>query len=204
MLTRHNTFELRHPITACNSFQHRSDRPHHFPGFPHRRCDPGQRGSAEIKFKEIRGAYESILRGQAGYTPPPPNTPPHEKYATAYWEAQTRDGRVPWGPYNGYQSEWAYYTARAKRSRNSVAMLSFAGLIGVPMLAIFFSQMRSGEKTLWGRIGEGGMDSLKNDSYRVNGVETNANPFAASSDRSDSYIYKHKQFENLKDKPWMK
>lgn len=90
-----------------------------------------------------------------------------------------------------------------KRSKNNAAMLGFAGLIGVPMLAIFISSLRGGGSSFWGKFKEEGMDSFK-ETYKVNGVETAANPFAPSGSRASSYVYKHKEFSHLQDKPWMK
>jgi hypothetical protein len=65
------------------------------------KATPDMRASAEAAFKEIKTAYETILKGQAGYAPPPPGSPPNAAYAEAYWHAHTTDGRVPWGKYAG-------------------------------------------------------------------------------------------------------
>ncbi len=58
---------------------------------------------------QVKAAYESILRRQAGYNVPPPNSPPNAAYAEAYWHANSRDGRVPWGRFGGYETELQFY-----------------------------------------------------------------------------------------------
>ena len=169
-----------------------------------RSCDAAARSANEVRFKEVKAAYESILKGQAGYTPPPPGTPPHVKYATAFWEAQTRDGRVPWGKFAGYQTEMGYYTAALRRSKSSVALLTGAGLIGIPLAAVFISSLRAEGEGVWGRMRDEGLDTFKGARYRVNGVDTPDSPFAPQGDRRASYVHKHAEFKHLRETAWQK
>jgi len=167
-------------------------------------CDAAVRPAAEVRFKEVKAAYEAILKDAAGYTPPPPGTPPHVKYATAFWEAQTRDGRVPWGKFAGYQTEMGYYTAALRRSKSSVALLTGAGLIGIPLAAVFISSLRAEGEGVWGRMRDEGLDTFKGARYRVNGVDTPDSPFAPQGDRRASYVHKHAEFKHLRETAWQK
>jgi hypothetical protein len=98
------------------------------------RAPLAQRAASEQTFLRVRAAYDLLLRRSAGYAPPPPNSPPSAAYAEAWWHAHSSDGRVPWGKYNGYESEGAFYRAMVKSGRSSLLWLSAAGLLGVPVI----------------------------------------------------------------------
>jgi hypothetical protein len=93
------------------------------------------RPAAEAAFVRVRQAYETLLKRSAGYSPPPPGTPPSAQSASAWWRSHAGpDGRVPWGQYNGYETEMAFYRAMVRSGRSSLLWLSAAGLLGVPVI----------------------------------------------------------------------
>lgn len=93
------------------------------------------RPAAEAAFVRVRQAYETLLKRSAGYSPPPPGTPPSAASAAQWWRSHSGpDGRVPWGQYNGYETEMAFYRAMVRSGRSSLLWLSAAGLLGVPVI----------------------------------------------------------------------
>ncbi|GIL59312.1 hypothetical protein Vafri_14214 [Volvox africanus] len=88
-----------------------------------KQCHPdkvpaAQRAVAEARFRDIKEAYDTILRGQAGYNVPPPGSGPNAKYARAYYRAHGMGmdfgERGPircGGPFGGFATEWDFYRA---------------------------------------------------------------------------------------------
>ncbi|GBF89344.1 molecular chaperone [Raphidocelis subcapitata] len=137
-----------------------------------------QRAAAEVKFKEVKAAYESILRRHAGYAVPPPGAPPNPKYAEAYWHANSVDGRVPWGKFGGYETEMGFYRAAMKGGRNSLLVLTLTGLVAIPIITTVVMMLQGSDGAQWGSFKEAGLDSLR-EAHRVNGQITFNSPFAA-------------------------
>lgn len=54
------------------------------------RCKPELKPVAGARFREIKSAYDVLLKMQAGYSPPPPGAAPSEAYQKAYDEYQRR------------------------------------------------------------------------------------------------------------------
>ncbi len=84
--------------------------------------------AAEAVFKDVKHAYETIMKAQAGYPAPPPGTPPSYSAARTYWNSHYTDGRVPWGRYAGYESEWHFYRCGGMRCTGRVG----TGRIPIP------------------------------------------------------------------------
>lgn len=111
------------------------------------------RPAAEAAFVRVRQAYETLLKTSAGYGPPPPGNPPSAAHAAAWWHARAGpDGRVPWGQYNGYETEMAFYRAMVRSGRSSLLWLSAAGLLGVPVI----TALSMAAQSLRGDGGRGG------------------------------------------------
>lgn len=150
-----------------------------------------QRRVAEERFKEVKAAYESILRRHAGYNVPPPGSPPNAQYAEAYWHAHSIDGRVPWGKFGGYETELQFYRAAVKGGRNSLLVLTLAGLIAIPTITTCVMLLQGGESRQWDSFKEAGLDSLR-ESHKVNGQITFNSPFAAR-DQLDTHAMRQRQ-----------
>nr|QKY15037.1 chaperone protein dnaj 8 (DJA8) [Polytomella parva] len=167
------------------------------------KCEPSLRTTAPQQFEKIKAAYDNILKGQAGYAPPPPGTKPSYEFARAYKRAHAEaaeGGPIRCGgPYGGYATEGEFYRALMRTSRNNPFTLILTGLALIPAVGIFVSILNG--HTQW-------IDNFKNEgfnmfghSYRVNGQRTvNMNPFAIRGldDIKNSYIYKDEKYAHFR------
>ncbi|GAX79655.1 hypothetical protein CEUSTIGMA_g7096.t1 [Chlamydomonas eustigma] len=157
---------------------------------------------AEAKFKDIKDAYDSILKGQAGYAPPPPGSNPSYQYARAYYRAQGVDRGGPiqvGGPYGGYATEFDFYRAMFRTNRNNPLMLILAGLFAIPMISAV-TGLLNGNMTFVQRFKNEGIHMFTTGRFRVNGHDTLANPFSIRhlDNMEDSYIYKSEKYAHLR------
>lgn len=170
------------------------------------KCAAEYRPAAEVKFKEIKSAYEYILKGQAGYAPPPPGSAASTHAASAYWRAQSADGRVPWGKYGGYLTEMEFYRAMGKNSRSNLLLMSLTGLIAIPLVSGITAAIMGGHEDdgdgFWSRFKEQGIDVFS-ETYSVNGQQAHRSPYQVR-DQMDSYIFKSDKYAHLRDKPWLR
>lgn len=47
--------------------------------------------------------------------------------AEAYWHAHSADGRVPWGKFAGYETEWQFYRCASARACSALDRMIEAG-----------------------------------------------------------------------------
>jgi len=141
------------------------------------RAPADRRAQAEQAFLRVRSAYDSLLSRAAGYSPPPPGSGPSAAHAEAWWHAHgAADGRVPWGRYNGYETEKAFYAAMARSGRSSLLWLSAAGLLGVPVITALSMAAQSL------RQGGGGKHRRRDAAGEARGWGVTAGGLAAAGD----------------------
>lgn len=161
------------------------------------KCTVDLKPVAEAKFKSIKDAYDAILKGQAGYPPPPPGSKP---FQGAYAHGMDHGGptRVG-GPYGGYATEANFYRAMARTSRNNPFILIITGLLCIPAISMFTSVM-NGNTTFVQQFKNEGIHMFTEGRYRVNGHSTLTNPFSIRSIKNleDSYIYKSDKYKHLR------
>lgn len=174
----------------------------------HPDCVPeAQRASAEIRFKEIKSAYDNVLRGQAGYNVPPPGSAPNPKHARAYYRAHGmgmefgEGGPIRCGgPFGGYATETDFYRAMLRTTRNNPFVLVVTGLMAIPLVSMFVSAVNG--DTAWIReFRDKGLHVFGQDALRANGRDAvGINPFAIRrlEDMHESYIYKSEKYAHLR------
>ncbi|KAG1653580.1 hypothetical protein FOA52_008027 [Chlamydomonas sp. UWO 241] len=166
------------------------------------KCSPDRVHVAEAKFKSIKDAYDTILKGQAGYAPPPPGTSGSYQYTKAYYHAQGMDAGGPvkvGGPYGGYASEMDFYRSMYRTNRNNPILLIVAGLFAIPVVSMVTS-MLNGHTTFVKQFRDEGIHMFTQGRYRVNGRDTLTNPFSIRSldNFEESYIYKSDKYAHLR------
>ncbi|MEW5316046.1 MAG: hypothetical protein WDW38_007436 [Sanguina aurantia] len=175
------------------------------------KCAPDTRAASEVRFREVKAAYDAILRGQAGYSPPPPGTNPSSAYARAYSQAHGGadfDGGGPGapvrmgGPYGGYATERDFYKAMFRRTRNNPFILIVAGLLMVPGISVIVA-VANGNTGFIERFRNEGINMYSQAHYQVNGRTSLNNPFSIGSmdNAKESYIYKSEKFKHLRPDP---
>ncbi|KAG2497644.1 hypothetical protein HYH03_004383 [Edaphochlamys debaryana] len=166
-----------------------------------------QRVLAEARFRDIKGAYDTILRGQAGYSVPPPGTAPNPKYARAYYRAHGmgmdfgEGGPVRCGgPFGGFATEWDFYRSMARSTRNNPFALIVGGLLAIPTIAVVVSLVN--DDLGWIRnFRDKGLHSFNVLSLKANGRDAvGINPFSVRrlEDLEDTYIYKDPRFAHMR------
>lgn len=167
------------------------------------KCPTDARPLAESRFRAIKNAYDNILRGQAGYGPPPPGTGPNPSYAKAYSRAHGMTGPIRCGgPYGGYLTEMEFYRAMLRSSRNSPFVLLLSGLVCIPAAALLTSAI-SGNGTFIKRFKEEGITLFTDERLKVNGRSSTINPFMIRDLRDEKhelYTYKYDKFRHLRPK----
>lgn len=171
------------------------------------KCSPSiAKDVAEARFRDIKGAYDAILRGHAGYNPPPPGTAANAAYARAYYnmhQAAEPGGPVRCGgPYGGFRTEMEFYRNMFRSTKNHPAFLIVAGLVCIPLVSTVVSLV-NGRTTFVERYKNEGIFMFTQNRFKINGRETvRTNPFSirgASGDReNESYIYKSDKFAHLR------
>ncbi|EFJ47841.1 molecular chaperone [Volvox carteri f. nagariensis] len=168
---------------------------------------PAQRAVAEARFREIKEAYDAILRGQAGYNVPPPGSRPNPKYARAYYQAHGMGmdfgERGPvrcGGPYGGFATEWDFYRAMFRTTRNNPFVLIATGFLAIPAISLFVSAV-NGDTDWVKQFRDQGLHVFGQESLKANGRDAvGINPFAIRrlEDIHDSYIYKDEKYAHLR------
>ncbi|KAG2432662.1 hypothetical protein HYH02_006650 [Chlamydomonas schloesseri] len=166
-----------------------------------------QRLGAEARFKELKAAYDTILRGQAGYNVPPPGSAPNAKYARAYYRAHGmgmdfgEGGPVRCGgPFGGYATETDFYRAMFRTTRNNPFVLIVTGLLAIPAISLMVS-VTSGDTEWIRRFRDQGLHVFGHDALRANGrAAVGINPFAIRrlEDMHESYIFKNEKYAHLR------
>lgn len=172
------------------------------------RVSVSERVAAEGRFREIKSAYDAILRGQAGYSVPPPGTAPNAKYSREYYRAHGmgmdfgEGGPVRCGgSFGGYATETDFYRAMFRTSRNNPFLLIMSGLLAIPCIA-FTVSLTNGNTEWIRRFRNEGLHMFGPNALRVNGRDAvgGINPFAIRSlhEMQDSYIYKDAKYAHLR------
>ncbi|GFR42848.1 hypothetical protein Agub_g3806 [Astrephomene gubernaculifera] len=166
-----------------------------------------QRIVAEARFREIKSAYDTILRGQAGYSVPPPGSAPNAKYAREYYRAHGmgmefgEGGPIRCGgPFGGYATETDFYRSMLRSTRNNPFVLIVAGLVAVPLVAVTVS-VANGNTGWIKRFRDQGIHAFGDAGIRANGRNTvTVNPFAIRrlDEIEESYIYKSEKYAHLR------
>mmetsp|Transcript_18649 Transcript_18649/g.40064 ORF Transcript_18649/g.40064 Transcript_18649/m.40064 type:complete len:216 (-) Transcript_18649:50-697(-) len=166
------------------------------------KCADDIKPIAEAKFRQIKNAYDSILKGQAGYAPPPPGTAASSAYAEAWSRAHGMDMGGPpkvGGPFGGYATEFDFYRSMFRTSRNNPFLLIVTGLLCIPAIATVTSIL-NGNTAFISRFKNEGIHMFSEGRYKVNGRSTLNNPFSIRSldNMADSYIYKSEKYKHLR------
>uniref|UniRef100_A0A7R9V9E1 J domain-containing protein n=1 Tax=Chlamydomonas euryale TaxID=1486919 RepID=A0A7R9V9E1_9CHLO len=166
------------------------------------KCSPELASTAEARFKNIKDAYDTILKGQAGYAPPPPGSRGSYHYTKAYYQAHGMDSGGPvkvGGPFGGYATEFEFYRAMYRTNRNNPAMLLMVGLFAIPVVTMVTSVL-NGNTGFIRQFRDEGIYMFTQGRYRVNGRDTLMNPFSIRSldNMEDSYIYKSDKYKHLR------
>uniref|UniRef100_A0A7S3R582 J domain-containing protein n=1 Tax=Dunaliella tertiolecta TaxID=3047 RepID=A0A7S3R582_DUNTE len=173
------------------------------------KCDPSIKPTAEARFHKIKAAYDSILRGQAGYNPPPPGSPPSSAYARAYYRAHhgglDPDGPLKCGgPFGGFATEGEFYRSMYRTNRNNPFFLLMAGLFAIPVVSVATS-IANGNTGFITRFRDEGIFMFTQNRFKVNGRDTvRTNPFSIRStdgrndDMESSYIYKSDKYAHFR------
>lgn len=169
------------------------------------KCPADMRAGAEARFREIKGAYDAILKGQAGYAPPKPGSRPSASSARAWSEAHNvayEGGPVKvGGPFGGYATEWDFYRAMFRRGRNNPALIIGGGLLAIPFISLITS-VANGETEFIKRFRDEGLNVFSDQRYKVNGRTSVVNPFSIRDlgNEEESYLYKSDKYKNLRGK----
>ncbi|KXZ45683.1 hypothetical protein GPECTOR_51g668 [Gonium pectorale] len=171
------------------------------------RVSAGERAVAEARFREIKAAYDTILRGQAGYNVPPPGSAPNPKYARAYYRAHGMGMDFgEWGPvrcggpFGGFATETDFYRAMFRTTRNNPFVLIASGLLAIPAISMLVS-LGNGDTEWIKQFRDQGLHVFGHESLRANGRDAvGINPFAIRrlEDLHDSYIYKSDKYAHLR------
>ncbi|KAL6748964.1 molecular chaperone [Haematococcus lacustris] len=173
---------------------------------PDKCSNPALKSGAEAKFRLIKSAYDTILKGQAGYAPPPPGTAASASYAQAYYKAHhgvQPEGPIKCGgPFGGFATEMDFYRHMFRATRNNPLALLVGGLACIPLISVAVS-VANGNTGFIKKFANEGIFMFTQNRFKVNGRETvRGNPFSIRSDSGDhqeqSYIYKSDKFKHLR------
>ncbi|GLC65123.1 hypothetical protein PLESTF_000249100 [Pleodorina starrii] len=177
-----------------------------------KQCHPdkvpaAQRAVAEARFREIKEAYDTVLRGQAGYNVPPPGSRPNAKYARAYYRAHGMGmdfgagGPIRCGgPFGGFATEWDFYRAMFRTTRNNPFVLIATGLLAIPAISVLVS-LTNGDTAWIRQFRDQGLHMFGHESLKANGRDAvGINPFSIRKleDMHDSYIFKSEKYAHLR------
>ena len=160
--------------------------------------------AAERKFRQIKEAYDQILRLHAGYSPPPPGSSA-SRSSRAWSQSQTAytEGVGPMrsgGPYGGFATEMDFYRSGFRVSRNNPLLLILCGLVTIPIISTL-TGLLTGEADWIQRFRDEGIHGWSESKFRVNGKSTVAlNPYSIKTldNMAESYIYKSDKYKHLR------
>uniref|UniRef100_A0A7S0WRH3 J domain-containing protein n=1 Tax=Chlamydomonas leiostraca TaxID=1034604 RepID=A0A7S0WRH3_9CHLO len=172
------------------------------------KCAPDiPKAAAEARFREIKGAYDAILRGHAGYSPPPPGSAPNAAHAQEWYRAHHYGSEAGGpvrcgGPYGGFANEMDFYKSMFRKTRNNPFFLIMAGLVSIPFVSAAVS-VANGKTSFIQQYKEQGIFMFTQNRFKINGRETvHINPFsiraAGGDSMQDSYIYKNEKYKHLR------
>lgn len=147
--------------------------------------------------REVKSAYDVILKQQAGYAPPPPGTGPsadaHRAWAQAHSRASSSGTassssgpfgfgggaseaaaaastkRPITGPFGGYRTEWQFYRALMSGSSNP-ALLVAASLVVIPAITGVLALANGRYDGFWFRLRSQGIYSFASSSSGSTGI----------------------------------
>mmetsp|Transcript_18648 Transcript_18648/g.31796 ORF Transcript_18648/g.31796 Transcript_18648/m.31796 type:complete len:244 (+) Transcript_18648:124-855(+) len=162
--------------------------------------------SAETRFRVIKSAYDEILKGQAGYAPPPPGSGASSNHARAWYKAQhgvEPEGPIRCGgPFGGYTTESDFYRAMGHSTRNNPFLLIVAGVFCIPVISM--SVNAANGNLGWVRqFADEGIFMFTDNKFQINGrTAVRTNPYSIRADGEDSvhdsYIYKSEKYKHLR------